>query len=313
MSFDHRLRQQFVNAERQMPHASVDWATTIARGKRERMYRMALVAAAAVFLVGGGALSARSLMEDDPAPLPGPAGTVDGQPTPQETPTEGISEGADPSVAGPRVLEWAKALSEDNAGAAWDMMSPASKEYYGSLKSFEDNMGEFVEGWAAWHSSAESPQTDVRVLASSGEGSLAVVTVYGVVTKEGMTGYDADSIVVRIAGTVALVEPYSSKIDIQPIEPAFDQAYTSSTLPAEFSAEVPSDVSQVTFYVEGAAHDGALATVKAKEANGSQPPNSIATAPAPEGISPGRHFVTIAAVDANGEVALQVVPFELAE
>ena len=313
MSFDHRLRQQLLNAERQMPHSSVDWATTIARGKRERMYRMALVAAAAVFLVGGGALSARGLLDSDPAPLPGPASTVDEQPTPRQTPTDGISEGADPSVAGPRVLEWARAIAEDDAAAAWGMMSPASKEYFGSLGAFKADMGEFVEGWAAWHSSAESPQTDVRVLASSGEGSLAVVTVYGVVTDEGMTGYDADSIAVRIAGTKALVEPYSSKIEIQPIEPGFDEAYTEATLPAEFSAEVPSDVSQVTFYVEGVAHDGGLATLKKEEATGSQPPNSIASAPVPDGISAGRHFVTIAVVDMNGEVSLQVVPFELAE
>jgi len=309
MSLDHRLRQQFLDAERQMPHSSVDWATTIARGKRERMYRTALVAAAAVLFIGGGALSAQGLLESNPAPLPAPAGTLTEQPTPQESPTGDVSEGIDPTLARQSLLDWVKALSLGDAPAAWDLMSQPSKEYYGSLSSFKtDAMPELTEGWGAWHSGASSPQTDVRVLASSGDGAIGVITIYGEVTKEGITEYAANSVAFRISGDVALIEPYSSKIEIQPIEPSFNEEYTDSTLPEEFRAEVPSDVVQVNFFVEGIEHDGRLANIEEKEQKGSQPPNSIASAQVPDGIPSGPHFVTIAAVDVNGEVAVEIVP-----
>lgn len=308
MSFEDRLRQQFENAQRQMPTSSVDWATTIARAKKERIYRTALLAAAVVLVAGGGILSAQGLLDSDTPSLPAPAGTLEQAPTPQETSTESATEA---TLAGERVLEWVRTLSEDNPAAAWAMMSAPAKDYFGSLESFKkDFMQAYVEGWASWHS-ATSRQVDTHVLVSSGDGALAVVTVYGEVTKEGPPSYEADSVAVRISGGQALVEPYSSKLEIQPIEPEFQETYTTSSLPEEFTAEVPSDVAQVNFFVEGGQHDGRLASVDQMERQGSQPPNSIASVAVPEGLAPGPHFLTVAAVDQNGEVSVEVIPFTL--
>ena len=308
MSFEDRLRHQFDSAQRQMPASSVDWATTIARGKKERMYRTALAAAAVVLFVGAGALSAGGLLESDTPPLPAPGGTAEQDPSPQETPTGPATEA---TLAGERVLEWIRALAEDDAAAAWDMMSAPAKDYFGTLESFQtDFMSDYVEGWASWHT-ADAPQVDTQVLVSSGDGALVVVTVYGEVTKEGLASYEADSVTVRISGGKALVEPYSSKIEVQPIQPGFGESYSPSSMPEEFTVEVPSDVAQVSFFVEGVEHDGRLASLDRKERRGSQPPNSIASVPLPEGIPPGPHFLTVAAVDQDGRVAVEVIPFTL--
>jgi hypothetical protein len=315
MSFDHRLREHFLSAERGIPQTSIDWEETISRGKRERMYRMTMVAAAAILFIGGGAWSARGLFTSDPAPLPAPAATITDDPTPEESPSRNIEQGSDASLVRGRVLDWVKALSIGDAQGAWSMMSFPSREYYGgSVEAFErDFLPELAEGWGSWYEADQVPETDVHTQVSSGDGSVGVVTVYGEVRKEGTRAYDADSVAFRIIDGEAFIEPYSSKVEIGQIEPTFEEQYVLGSLPSEFRAEVPSDLTQVNFYLQGVPSDGRSATIEEMEQEGSQPPNSIASSPVPEGLEPGSHFLTISAVDGNGELSITVVPFGIVE
>jgi hypothetical protein len=308
MSFDDRLREQLSSADRGMPRSALNWNETISRAKRQRLYRAAMVAAASVLLVGGGAVAARGFFATQPVPVPLPASTSGDHPTPQESPTEETEEGVDPSIVRGRVLDWVKALSLGDPEGAWAMMSQVSQEYYGSVEAFErDFLPELSKLWGRWYSSGQPPETDTRVLMSGGGDALGVVTLNGQVTNEGT--FDGDAVAFRIIAGEAFIEPYSSKIEITPIEPGFNEDYASGNVPAQFEAEVPSDVTQVSFFVFGLPSDGEIATVTQKKQKGSQPPNSIASSPVPEDIDTGPHFLTIAALDANGEVAVEVVFF----
>lgn len=90
MTFEDRLREQFRRADASIPGERIDWSTTIAKARRNRMRYAALTTAAAVLILGIGAFALVSL-DEDPAPGPGPA-TTDGTDQPQPETTVSASE-----------------------------------------------------------------------------------------------------------------------------------------------------------------------------------------------------------------------------
>jgi ketosteroid isomerase-like protein len=315
MSFDDRLRQQFLSAERGMPPASIDWNETISRGKRERVYRNALVAAAAVLVVGGGAWSAQAVLSRPPSPGPGPAASPGDDrtlPTPHTSPSSTGEEGVDTSGVSARVNEWIKAINLGDAEIAWAAMTDEAHRYFVDFDTFKtEGMPTLAEGFGAWYSASQQPKIDVRVLASGGSEAAGVATIYGRVTKEGTQQLAADALPFRIVSGEIQLDPGSSKVELTPLEPGFDESYRSGQLPAIFEAEVPSDLLQVNFILVGgdpAIVDAQLETMQKVD---SQPPNSIASSPFPETLEPGPHFLTIAAIDASGDIAVRTVVFRV--
>ena len=309
MSFEDRLRDGFQKASASMPEVRVPWESTITKAHRARTRRTALMAVAALLVTGGVAWTAVTL---DGGPSTGqeisPAGPSESAPPEEEA--SAANEELDRAVRS-RVLDWVKAVSLGDARTAWSWLAPASRNYFGGYPQFEDMLPTLQEGWGAWYGGVEGePETDTRVMVSGGLEAGGVVTVYGQVTREGTTSFDANAMPFRSTDGEVLMDPFSSKIEIAPIQPAFNDEYPAGDLPDAFEAEVPSDVSQVNFYVDGEEASGRDATLtKMPENADGQPPNSVASSPAPDELDPGPHALTVAVIDARGGIAIRIVLF----
>ena len=309
MSFEDRLRDGFQRAAASMPEVPVPWEPTITKAHRARTRRTALMAVAALLVTGGVAWSAIAF---DRGASTGqdisPAGPGEGAPSEEEG---SVNNDELERAVRSRVLDWVKAVSLGDARTAWSWMAPASRNYFGGYPQFEEMMPTLQEGWGAWYDGVEGePNTDTRVMVSGGLEAGGVVTVYGQVTREGTTSFDANATPFRSTDGEVLVDPFSSKIEITPIEPAFNDEYMASELPEAFEAEVPSDVSQVNFYVDGEEPSGRDATLTEMPENpDGQPPNSVASSPAPDELEPGPHALTVAAIDGRGGIAIRIVLF----
>lgn len=61
MSFEDRLREQFRRADASVPSERIDWSTTITKARRDRMKFAAVIAVAAVSIIGVGAYAVTQL------------------------------------------------------------------------------------------------------------------------------------------------------------------------------------------------------------------------------------------------------------
>lgn len=316
MNFERRLSEIFASADHGMPEASVDWNATIEAARKGRLLRMGLVAAAVMLGVGGGVWFIAGSLDDDPVRVPDllPAVSPSDEPSPRTSPSRPVEEGSDASIVRRRVLDWVKAVALGDAETAWSWLAPQSRSYFaGDISKFEELMPQLQEGWGAWYDGVqEAPQTDTRVMVSGGTEDGGVITLYGDITREGSSGFDANAMPFRIAAGEALVDPFSSKIEITSLEELASPSprFASDVLPYRFSAEVPPDVGQVNFFVAGEAGEVVDATLQPKEPEDTQPPNLVARSEYEELLPRGTYALTIAAIDASGGIAARTVVFE---
>lgn len=321
MSFERRLGDMFASAERGMPEASVDWNATVEAAHRGRMLRTGLVAAAVVLVVGGGVWFVSGSLTEDPVRAPDllPAVSPSAEPstelpTPDTSPSQPSEEGSDASIVRPRALDWVKAIALGDAETAWSWLAPQSQGYFDNdVSKFEELMPTLQEGWGAWYDGVEdAPQTDTRVMVSGGTEASGVITLYGDITREGSSGFDANALPFRLSDGEVLVDPFSSKIEIVPLQELASRnpRFAHDVLPLTFLAEVPPDVGQVNFFVAGDAGEVVDAALQPKEKEGSQPPNLVARSEYGELLVRGTYALTIAATDATGGIATRTVIFE---
>ena len=321
MNLERRLSEMFASADHGMPNASVDWNATVEAARKGRILRAGLVTAAVVLVVGGGAWFVKGSLSEDPlrAPdlLPAVSPSDDPPrrlPTPHTSPSQPIEEGSDASIVRQRALDWVKAIAVGDAETAWSWLAPQSRAYFDDdIANFQELMPTLQEGWGAWYDGVdEAPQNDTRVMVSGGTEASGVITLYGDITREGSSGFDANAMPFRITAGEALVDPFSSRIEIIPLQELAspNPRFPSDVLPQTFLAEVPPDVGQVNFFVAGDAGEVVDADLQRKESKGTQPPNLVARSEY-EGLLPrGTYALTIAAVDANGGIATRTVVFE---
>lgn len=301
MSFEDRLRDRFQRASVSMPDADIAWEPTITKARRARARRMTLMAAAAAVALGGAVWAATSLEGPAEHGLP-PAG----DPTEQASPeTEETPDQTDESRAvRSRVLDWVKALSLGDEETAWSWMSRRTQEHFDNdIQRFRETMSAFSEGFGAWYTADPPPETTFRVLASSGDGTAGVVEIHGLVTKEGTEELGHDALPVRIVDGKVFVEPFGSDVELSAKEPSPYESYPADDLPGLFEITGIGEVQQVNFFYDGVEESG--------DSTLSERPGKTfeATSPAPQGIAPGPHFVTVAAVDDAGGIAVLVVPY----
>lgn len=307
MSFEDRLRDRFQRASDSMPDVAVRWESTIRKARAARARRTALMAAAAVFVLGGAAWAATTLGSSGPAPGIPPAGdsteedSTESPQTPQDTPHE---QDETERAVRTRVVDWVKALSLADADTAWSWLSTRTQQRFGNdIERFKQHMSAFSEGFGSWYSSDPRPETTFRPLVSSGEDIAGIVEIHGIVTKEGSEELGHDALPVRIVDGEVFVEPFSSDLELIPQEPAPHESYPTGEVPRRFRATGIGDVQQVNFFYHGfqANIDASVRNLRGRmfEAN----------APVPHGIEPGPHFLTVVVVEEDGGIATLVVPF----
>lgn len=306
MSFEDRLRDSFHSAGRSIPEDEVPWEPTITRARRARARRLAVVTAAAVLIVGGGAWSAATLLPEpaeDPIPPAPPSETQSPDlesPGPEETQTSEDEELS--SAVRARVMDWVKALSLGDAETAWSFMSARTHAHYGNdIENFKGDMSGFSEGFGAWYAEFP-PETTFRVLVSSGDGIAGIVEIHGPVQKEGNDELGHDAVPVRVVDGEVFVEPFSSEVELSPVEPSLHESYAAGQIPAEFAIRFEDPLEQVNFF-----HESSEDTTDAEIVPG--PRGSRAHSPAPHDLSPGPKFLTVAGVDIEGGIAVLVVPY----
>lgn len=200
------------------------------------------------------------------------------------------------------VLAWVEDLGTGDGAAAWEAMGPASQAHFGSQADFEAEMSALAEGYGAW-SAAEPEAVLVTPVTGVGDGTLAVVTLVGMVDQEGTRQRRADAFPVRLVDGEAVLEPFAFAGAIEVVVPAGDPASTvRSPLGAgeELVIVVPADVEAPILRLD----DGD--TIVCGEAEGTEltalegtPGQRCAYLP-PEGVGTGEHTLTMAFLSADG-------------
>lgn len=272
------------------------------RGSNAVLAAVAVAAAAVVALAGTTLLDARQAPSTS-----GEARAV----VPLQDLLEDAQRGSDATVAqvsaageeaaSAAVLSWVEALGEGDGDAAWAAMGAASREELGSKEELEAMMADLAVDYGAW-SAAEPEQVLVTPMPSEGEGTLAVVTLVGVLEHEGTSQARADAFPVRIVDGEVALEPFApaGALEVAVPEPAEDGTAPQVGTSEELVFVVPSGADAPVLRLD----DGE--TVVCGEAEGTelgaldQEPGQRCAYRPEGGFDAGAHVVTVAFLGADG-------------
>lgn len=194
MSAENDLRRLLRAAGAAVPGAPLEWNATIVRARRARRFRMIVAGAAAAALGAGAVVGAVALRDNaSPGPIPPappgpttPTPTPTPRPSPSDAPSPSDGEGVSWADALPSAERFVAAASRGDAAAMWkDLSRPAKAAFDDDFDSFSKFVDDGVaEGLGSWHT-ADDRGMHFEVLASSGDGALGVVTVFGHRVPEG--------------------------------------------------------------------------------------------------------------------------------
>jgi hypothetical protein len=310
MKHEDELRKLLKRSEETIPGEPLQWGDTIARAKKERRLRLTMAAAGLTVLVGAAVLVVPGLIDQTDRGHTPPAATITSEESPSEAAPTALPEPPEAGVIRSGVRDWFTALGRGDARGAWARMSQPARDYYGDdFQTFKNEMSAVAEGYGAW--GGADPEIDVRILVSADLEATAVATIYGDVTKEGVSDFMGDAVGVRLSGDEVYVDAPVDSLDISFIEPSrIGQTY-EPIAPLTFKAEVPSDVTQVNFFVAGVDSPTRDAEMEKMEKIDSQPPNSIASFRYVNGLNPGEYVLTIVVLDQNGGTSTRTTTFRV--
>ncbi len=116
------------------------------------------------------------------------------------------------------VLAWVADLGSGDADGAWAAMGDASQDRFSSQAEFEGMMTDLAEGYGAW-SAAEPDDILVTPVLAGDEGTIAVVTLVGMVEQEGVMQERADAFPVRLIDDDVIIEPFASAGELEVVIP----------------------------------------------------------------------------------------------
>lgn len=281
----------------------------VPRALRRKSNALLVVAAAAaivvVALAGTTLIEGRSgtkqVTSDDVAQgSEDPEALVDGAQT-ASTPPSTISA-EDEEAASEAVLAWVDALGSGRGDEAWEAMGPASQAHFGSRAAFEAELISLAEGYGSW-SEGDLDEVLVTPVLTSGEGTLAVVTLVGTIAAEGEQQHRADAFPVRVVDGEAHVEPFAFAGELEVVVP--EDVPSDGDRPPVASGE------ELVIVVPSAADAPLLRlddgdTVVCGQAEGTElvalegtPAQRCSYLPV-EGIDPGEHTLTVAFLGSDG-------------
>lgn len=195
------------------------------------------VAAAVVVVVAGSALLRSRTGGEAPDEHADPKATALQAP-----------EAADPEPPGPLVatddpeaqvvVDWVQALAAGDVDTAWSLLGPGSQARWGSRDAFAAERTAFAEGYGAW-AAGTADQVLVTPLV---DGSLAVVTLVGVIDQEGARQARADAFPIRRVAGDLRVELHAEVGPVElvvPDDPAADGTPAAVERDAELVVVVP--------------------------------------------------------------------------
>jgi hypothetical protein len=201
------------------------------------------------------------------------------------------------------VLAWVADLGDGDTDGAWSAMGDASQAHFTSRSEFQAMMPDLAEGYGAW-SAAEPDDVLVTPVSSDDEGTIAVVTLMGMVDQEGTSQERVDAFPVRLVDGDVIVEPFASAGPLEVVVPepvtAEGAGFEDVGLDEELVFVVPASAEAPVLRLDGGD------TVICGEADGTElhdleDADGQRCAYLPEGgFDAGRHVVTVAFVDDDG-------------
>lgn len=206
------------------------------------------------------------------------------------------------------VLSWVDDLGTGDGASAWQAMGPASQAHFGSQDAFESEMGSLAERYGAW-STAAPDDVLVTPVGADDEGTVAVVTLIGVVDQGGTAERQAVALPVRVVAGEAVLEPFAFAGVIEVVVPdeAPVQDDDALVVVVPRGAEAPVlRVDDGATVVCGRAEGSELADI---EGSASQRCSYLP----PEGLDAGEHTLTTACRGSDGtSIAAASVLFDAA-
>ncbi len=267
------------------------------------------VAAATVLVV---ALASTSLLEEGDGTKDGGSGGTaqasvaldalvsESQPA-SVTPSTMSSDGA--AASSDAVLAWVDDIGTGDGPSAWKAMGPASQAHFGTQEAFEAEMTSIADDYGAWSDAAPDDVLVTPVLASD-EGTLAVVTLVGIVAQAGTTERRADAFPVRLVDGEAILEPFALAGELEVVVPepmSADGVRPPVGAGEELVIVVPTDAKAPVLRLDDgdAVVCGQAEGTELTNLDGS--PGQRCSYLPPEGIEPGEHTFTMAFLGSDGD------------
>jgi len=199
------------------------------------------------------------------------------------------------------VLAWVSDLGAGDADRAWAAMGDTSQGHFSSKAEFAAMMTDLAEGYGAWSAAEPDDVLVTPVLAGDG-GTIAVVTLVGVVDQEGVTQERADAFPVRLIDGDVVLEPFASAGDLEVVtpEPAADGGLEAMEVDEELVFVLPTGADAPVLRIDGGD------TVVCGEAEGTdlhdlEGSSGQRCSFLPDGgFAPGAHVVTVAFLGSDG-------------
>jgi hypothetical protein len=325
MNFEDRLRNRFATASEQVPGRPLDWAETYSRARRSRtIYRAALAFGTAVVVAAGG-FGAWTVLEgrgDAPRPQP-PASTETPEPEVSPTPSEEPTPEQDVSFEEPfRAVEnFIQGAAEGDVQAMWAEMTDISKAIFGGdIERFRNypELSGIQEGWGSW-AAAKGFDMHWRVIGSSGEETLGVVTLMGSRRPEGhKEPFASAAIPVRVdSDGVAKLELFVSNGIFELITPRdmrAEQPPALASVPARnpsFEVLVPGAPTDVHMVLAPVPREPPVSIYSKADVEEGDGDNVRALWTPEENLFSGEWFLTVVAVYGDGSMQADSVRFTI--
>jgi len=315
MNFEDTLRDRLSQASEALPDHPLDWGEVHARARRGRTIYLAAVAfGTAVILVAGGfgAWVALQGRDGGTVPVP-PASTGSPSPEPSGSPSDEPAPEEPVSFEEPfrSVETFIQAAAEGDPETMWQEMTDFSKAVYeDDFQRFRESaLSEIAEGWGSW-AAAENVTRHWQVIASSGDGTMGVVTLMGSRAPEGNEEpYAAAAVPVRVDSEgEAKVEPFVTEGVIEFVVPrdlTIEQPPALDTLTTDqpsFNVVVPGASIEVDMVAAPVPDEPAVSM--SGEANIEDAADDLVRAVwSPEGrLFSGEWFLTVVAIYEDGSM-----------
>jgi hypothetical protein len=324
MNLEDTLRDRFSQASEGLSGRPLDWAETHARARRGRRIHLAAVAFGTTVVLAAGGFGAWGVLEgrDDGTVPISPASTESPSPTPSPSRSDEPTGEDQVSFEAPfrSVENFIQAAAEGDPEAMWKEMTESSKAAYDhDFQRFRESaLSEIQEGWGSW-ASADDLGRHWQVIASSGDGTMGVVTLMGSRAAEGNEEpYASAAIPVRVDSEGnAKVEPFVTRgvFEYQvPRDLTVEQPPALDSLTAgrvSFKVLVPAGPSQVSMIVAPVPDEPAFSASGDAQIENVDEDQVRATWVPEERLFAGEWFLTVVAVYGDGSMQAQSLRFAI--
>jgi hypothetical protein len=194
----------------------------------------------------------------------------------------------------PTVRKWLEYLEEGKTRKAWRLMTKQSRRTIGGFEAFKGESSSWAEGWGAW-ARARRRDFEVRVIGPMDDDAASLVTMTGIVAREGPWRRSAAALPVITHDDVTKVDPVHGRAEIRAVRPRGGETLPHRPSFKALVKRIRARYNSVFFVVKGSKLDPQRARL---ERIGRR--SYRATLKWPRRLSAGPHVLTIASWGRNG-------------